>query len=156
MYRRYVIFKNELITAIKNIEELLYEKPTFNNIYALMNWIQKAKVDEAMLNGTLAQMMKTIMKMKNEIPSTSCNVTKAMMVVKGILNAKSINEILKYRSIGKEIGGLDAVVKCIIRDTMLRTVKKFWDFYSKAVVELHDLSAKLKKYEQLSKLLKLK
>jgi len=136
------------------VKELLYEQPTFDNVYALMNWVQKAKVDMAMMNSTLSQMVKVILDMRNQLPVANCNATKAKEIIKGILDAKAIEDIVNHMAIAKKMGGLDTVIKCLIKDAMKKTIAEFWKFYSKEKIEMVKLTKELKEYEKLPKSLK--
>ena len=153
VYNRFNMFKQELIQSITELKELMKKEPTFDNVYKMMNLVQRCKVDLAMMRSTLQQMKQIVEEMKTSIPAVTCDYKKAKEIILGILNAKTIEEIVKYRLEASKMGGLDKVVKCLFKYTMEKTIKDFTEFEEKAKKELNEYSSKLKEYEMIVKLL---
>ena len=59
MYRCFITFDNDLKEPINEFKSLLVKEPNFSNVYKMMNLVQKAKVNLAMLNNTFNQMKHT-------------------------------------------------------------------------------------------------
>ena len=153
VYNRFNMFKQELIQSITELKELMKKEPTFDNVYKMMNLVQRCKVDLAMMKSTLQQMKQIVEEMKASIPAVTCDYKKAKEIILGILNAKTIEEIVKYRLEASKMGGLDKVVKCLFKYTMEKTIKDFTEFEEKAKKELNEYGSKLKEYEMIVKLL---
>jgi len=153
LYSRLESFRSELKASLSQFEKLMNEQPTFENVYAMMNLIQKAKVDLAMLKNTLAQMEQIVKEMKASLPAVSCDYEKAKEIVEGILKASKIKDIIAYREEAAKMGGLDKVVKCLIKWTMLETVKEFQKMDKSLKAEINEYQSKVSEYEKLVSLL---
>ena len=156
LYKRFETFHQEFIMSAKKLKELLRQEPTFDNIYNMMNLVQRCKVDISMMKNTLNQMIQTVEEMKASIPLLSCDYQKAKEVILGILNAKIIEDIVKYRSEANKMGGLDEAVKCLFKYTMEETIKGFQNFEKEMLGKLNNYEMQLKKYEEIVKLLSVK
>ncbi len=114
---------SKLINATK---DALSQKPSFDNIYAAMGFLQKAKVDIALIESSLAQVDKLVGELRGSLPSTTnCNSTLAVQIIKGILNAKSALEAYEWKLRSRSMGGLDGAIRCIIKSAMLEVINRY-------------------------------
>ncbi len=153
LYNKLISFNRDISRAIRRLRELSNEQPTFKNVYEMMNLVQRAKVDIVMKMNTLKEMEELVEEMRASLPSVSCNPEKAKEIILGILKAKTIREIAKYREEASKLGGLDAVVKCLIKNAMLDAIKKYEKLKVEVEGELKLYINEIKGYEAMLKYL---
>ncbi len=134
----------------KRTEEILSSRNDFNAIYTAMNYLQKAKIDLALINNSLSQMDSLIIQLINTKPEKYMDCNTAWKMIYSIINAKSITELYKY--ISKLNGDLDKPVKTIIRCTIDQTVSNYQSFKKELVKDLTSLDVKIRRLDQMLKL----
>ncbi len=153
LYNKLLSFNKDLSKTIERLRDLSEERPTFKNVYEMVSLVQRAKVDIAMKLNTLKEMGELVKEMEASVPSVSCEPNKAKEIILGILNAKTIKEIAKYRAEASKMGGLDAVVKCLIKKAMLDSMKRYEELKVTVENELRRYMSEVKKYEAILKYL---
>ncbi len=153
LYNKLLAFDNDLSSVIQRLQEITNGKPTFNNIYKMMGLVQRAKVDIVMKANTLKEMGHLIEEIRGSMPAVSCNPNKARKIILGILSANTIKEVVRYREEASKMGGMDAVVKCLIKNTMMNVIKKYEEVKAKVDSELRLYESEVKEYEAMLKYL---
>jgi len=61
----------------------------------------------------------------------------SIKIIKGILNAKRLEEIAKWRERAQRYGGPEVVLKCLITNTINQMAKNYQEFKSKLLNDLN-------------------
>ncbi len=147
---RLLQFYNDLEYSLNRVKLLMNERPSLRTVFELMSLLQRAKVDIALIKLTLNQAQKMEEEMISSKPVRSCK--NALKILKGILNSKNLRELIEWRKIAKERGGLDAVVKCAISsviDELSKNFKTFAKLIDKRLMEYKEEIARLEEEVKL-------
>lgn len=144
----------ELKSTLKELNELVKEKPTLEVVFKIMSLVQKAKVTLALLNNTLKQADEIEREMVLGKPASSCPKD-PYSIIEGILNSNNVLEIAKYRKEAQEYGGLEGVVKCLITKTIDQVDSNYKKFREELLKDIMNEKEQLKKYEDIVKYISL-
>ena len=145
-------FYQDLDNSLKTIKQLMKEKSTLKVVFKIMSLIQRAKVDIVLIKATLAQTDQMERVMVNSKLAVTCT-SDPTKIIEGILNANSVNDVLKWRLEAKKQGGLDNVVKCLISKTIDEISKNYQQFKKKLQEDLSKKEKEIKNLEEMAKLL---
>ena len=142
----------ELNASLQTVKELLKEKPSLNVIFRIMDLIQRAKINIALIKSMISQADALERAMVRSRPATSCPGN-ASEVVYGILNAENVEEVVKWRKEAEKYGGLEVAVKCLIASSIEEISKDYREFRNFLERDLKIKEQELLKLEEVARLL---
>ncbi|UXD22091.1 hypothetical protein IPA_01585 [Ignicoccus pacificus DSM 13166] len=143
LLQRMAALLTEAEQLLQKSENILNTKSDFNSIYTAMNYLQRAKVDLALINNTLKQLDEIVNELKLNKPTEAMSCGLAWNTVENIMKAKSVNEM--YMFLSKVGGDLNKVVKTVISCTIEKVLKNYSTFRSELVKDVARLSIKWNK-----------
>ncbi len=134
--------------SYNKIMRLFNEPPTYANVYAIINLAQRARMDYNMLLNVYDELKNRLNNIVTIQPSVECPKNSFVLVEK-MLRANSIEEFAKIRAQVKKLGGIDKVVLCIIKESLIRTINVYKNYTNPWLQEeLSNIHAKLQKIER--------
>ena len=137
---------------MRAVKELLKEKLSLNVIFRIMDLIQKAKINIALIKSMISQADALERAMVKNRPVASCPGN-ASEVVYGILNAENVEDVIKWRKEAEKYGGLEAAVRCLIASTIDEVSKGYREFRNSLERDLKLKEQELLKLEEVARLL---
>ncbi|UXD21349.1 hypothetical protein IPA_03250 [Ignicoccus pacificus DSM 13166] len=143
--KRLYLLLGEAKDNINKAEQLLQKQPTFKNAFEFMNLVQKAIVNLNLANDVLKRLEAQVNTLKASMPSIDCTTLKTELgdpieLTYKVLNATTMLELIQIRKELEKYGGIDALAKCVIKETIQETIA----LWNQKKVELMNEIAKLK------------